>query len=343
MVKLKQIPEDFVVEEIFRELFFRGGNYSYFWMNKKNISTHDAIEIIARKLGLTARDIGFAGSKDKKAVTSQMISIRGKFSKDISGKNLECKFKGFLDEPISLGEHEGNCFKITLRDIAPFEADIISKNEERLRYLDNMLPNYFDEQRFSSSNVDIGIFLMKKNYDEVVRLLEAHSHMSEELKKYLLDHPHDYVGALRRIPKRMLMLYVHSVQSHFFNELATATLEDLRGASVPYSRGNFLFPAEQAEQKEITVPGFSVEDDSSVKELLSRHGISEEDFINRSLPQLSAESSKRKLLMKVMDFTISKFEDDELNFGKKKALISFCLPKGSYATIVCKFLTAPYD
>ncbi|MEK6967943.1 MAG: tRNA pseudouridine(13) synthase TruD [Nanoarchaeota archaeon] len=345
MVKIKQVPEDFIVEEIPKEIVFGSGGYSYYWMRKKGLSTHDAAEIVAKQLGLRINDIGFAGAKDKKAVTSQMISIKGKFSREILPRQqLFCEFKGFAEEPVSLGEHNGNIFTITLRDIAEFEADNIIKNADKLRYLDFLLPNYFDEQRFSSTNIEIGIALLKKNYPEAVRLIEeqARPDIAVELKDYLHKHPHDFVGALRLFPRRVLMLYVHSVQSHLFNEIVNTALDGMRCAVVPYSRGEFLFPAVAVEQKECVVPGFMAED-PLVKELLSRHNLSEDDFINRSLPQLSAESSTRTLLMKVENFTISEFNDDEFNQGKKKVVISFKLGRGSYATIVCKFLTAAYD
>ncbi|TAL57412.1 MAG: tRNA pseudouridine(13) synthase TruD [Nanoarchaeota archaeon] len=347
MVKIKQIPEDFVVEEVPEEFYFGEGNYSIYEMHKRNLTTHDAAFKIAEKLGVSLKDIGYAGSKDKHAVTSQLISIKKKISQNFDfGDNLRLEFRRFLKNPISLGDLKGNKFKIVLRDLEKFDVDRINTNAELLRFLDWMLPNYFDEQRFSSANIEIGITLLKKNYVEAVRLIDEHGNLAE-VRNFLGNQPHDYVGALRNVPRRLLMIYVHSVQSHLFNELVNSYLDNVESATVPYSRGEFFFPKQQAEQREILIPGFSMEflpeEESLTKELLQRHGLSEPDFLNRSLPELNAESIRRKLLMKVENFNISASEADELNEGKQKLSVSFFLGKGSYATIVCKFLTAVYD
>lgn len=349
MDKIKQVPEDFVVEEVPEDFYFGEGDYSIFEMHKRNLTTHDAISKIAEKLRVKLKDIGYAGSKDKHAVTSQFISVKKKISQNFDfGDNLRLEFRRFLKNPISLGDLKGNNFKIVLRDLEKFDVDRINTNAELLRLLNWMLPNYFDEQRFSSANIEIGVALLKKNYQDAVRMIEEHgnSQASDEAKKFQADHPHDFVGALRTIPRRLLMIYVHSVQSHLFNELVNSYLDNVESAIVPYSRGEFLFPKQQVDQKEVIVPGFSMElssEDNTIRELFSRHALTEQDFINRSLPELSAESSRRNLLMKVENFMISKPEPDELNKGKQKLSVSFFLGKGSYATIVCKFLLAIYD
>jgi len=54
----------------------------------------------------------------------------------------------------------------------------------------------------------------------------------------------------------------------------------------------------------------------------------------REMPELCAEGSERERVMKVKNFKVLSFGDDELNEGKKKEVVSFFLPKGSYATVV---------
>src|SRR3989338_10267783 len=75
MYKLKQVPEDFIVKEVSTIKIEDNGKYSYFILKKKNYNTLNAIQAVANKLGINIKNIGFAGNKDKNAVTEQAISI----------------------------------------------------------------------------------------------------------------------------------------------------------------------------------------------------------------------------------------------------------------------------
>ncbi|MBL7051626.1 MAG: tRNA pseudouridine(13) synthase TruD, partial [Nanoarchaeota archaeon] len=72
-MKIKQIEEDFVVNEVLElEISENGKNY-YYLMTKKNWNTLDLVKEIKKRLKV--RDVGFAGLKDRKAITSQYISV----------------------------------------------------------------------------------------------------------------------------------------------------------------------------------------------------------------------------------------------------------------------------
>ena len=62
MAKIKQVPEDFVVKEI-TAIKPDTGDYSYFWLKKRNFTTLDAIFEIAQILRVPKKNFGFAGSK----------------------------------------------------------------------------------------------------------------------------------------------------------------------------------------------------------------------------------------------------------------------------------------
>src|SRR3989338_358294 len=79
-------PEDFIVREILHRKYFaryktagrvekREGKYNIFLLRKKGVTTHRALRIVSQKFG--AEKIGFAGLKDKYAVTEQYITIKG--------------------------------------------------------------------------------------------------------------------------------------------------------------------------------------------------------------------------------------------------------------------------
>ncbi len=351
MALVKKIPEDFVVRELSKPVDFLGGPYSYFWMRKRNVSTQDALQQVARSLRVHENDIGIAGSKDKHAQTEQLISVRSSIERDVDvSDDISLEFRGRARAPLSLGELLGNKFDITIRDMAPDEVELVGKNAKLLEELGFMLPNYFDEQRFSTANIELGIELLKKRYPGAVHLLEEHAprRVADVLREYRQREPHDFVGALRLVPRRLLMLYVHSVQSHIFNEMVSGILESHgKCVHVSYSRGEFLFPRTDVPQHQVPLAGFGVEvaDEtiaSLLRENLARHNLIAEDFINRSLPHLSAEGLLRPLLMEVRSVRIAPPKEDELDLSKKKIQISFELDSGSYATIVLKFLLAQF-
>ena len=147
MYILKQNPEDFIVKEITNIELKESGNYLVCILKKKNYTTIRAIEQIAKALNIKVKDIGFAGIKDKIAVTEQYISMKNTTREEISEialKDIKLTFAGHTNTPISLGDLEGNEFIITLRN---FKGSIKKQTS---------MPNFFGQQRFSSSNIEIG-------------------------------------------------------------------------------------------------------------------------------------------------------------------------------------------
>ena len=77
MYLIKQKSGDFkVVEKSILPEKNDAGNYAYFLLNKTGYTTIDAVELIARFLHKKLRDMGYAGNKDKHAITQQTISIK---------------------------------------------------------------------------------------------------------------------------------------------------------------------------------------------------------------------------------------------------------------------------
>src|SRR6266480_1679967 len=74
---LKQRPEDFFVQEIPIYEPTGQGEHVFFEIQKRDVSTFDAINRIAAALGISTRDIGYAGLKDARALTRQILSAWG--------------------------------------------------------------------------------------------------------------------------------------------------------------------------------------------------------------------------------------------------------------------------
>ena len=80
---LRNTPDDFEVSEIANHTMSTGP-YLICVLKKKNWDQHRAIKAIASGLGISQQRISFAGTKDKRAITTQYISIYNCSENDIS-------------------------------------------------------------------------------------------------------------------------------------------------------------------------------------------------------------------------------------------------------------------
>ena len=74
-LKFEPSPQTFVVEEIAAYEPVGAGEHTFLWIEKRGVTTIDASRRLARLLGADARDVGYAGLKDRHAVTRQWISV----------------------------------------------------------------------------------------------------------------------------------------------------------------------------------------------------------------------------------------------------------------------------
>lgn len=306
MYRIKSIPEDFKVKEIISIKPGKKGKYTYFVLKKKNFNTIRAIEFLAKALRINAKKIGFAGNKDKIAVTEQTCSapdITKQQLEKVKIKDIETRYLGKGEEPISLGDLEGNEFEIIVRNID-------EKPKPKKKFI-----NYFGEQRFGKANVPIGKAIVKKDFEKAVKLmLENKGPEQVKVRDYNQNNPKDYVGALKILPKKLLKIYIHAYQSWIWNKTVERHSMD--------------------ENRVIPLVGFgTIIEDSCLSDILAEEGIKPRDFIIKEIPELSAEGDERDIIAEAKNLKIGKLEDDEINKSKKKVLIKFKLQKGSYATV----------
>jgi tRNA pseudouridine13 synthase len=312
MYKIKQIPEDFVVKEIPNYEIKEKGNYPIYLLIKTNITTQDAINKVADHFDIKPKFIGYAGIKDKKAITEQYISInllRKKLS-PYTDKSISLEFQGFNDEPIYIGRLIENKFAITIRNLKIDKIKPIKK-----------MPNKFGTQRFSAHNVDIGRFIIKHDFKMAVDfILKNKGTYERDVSQYLAKHPNDFIGAMRLIPLKIRKLYIHAYQSELFNEAVDSYVKE--------------------SSKNIKIPliGFGTESSDIYRGIMAREEITTRDFIIRGMQELSSEGAERNAFVTIKNFKVISKGNDELNKGKKKIIVSFSLPKGSYATEAIDYL-----
>lgn len=323
MLKLKLTPEDFIVNEIAELNLSETGKYGIFSLQKRGLSTPEAISIIQTRFSLKPGKVGYGGNKDKRAVSFQFISIEGGNEKmEFEARGIKLVFLGFSDTPVTLGFHLGNQFVIrAYSDVPPVKRA--------------WMPNYFGEQRFSSHNPEIGLALLKGNFKEAVKLIKAsNADFAKTCQAHLAAHPNDVIGCLNLLPKKQLLMYVHAVQSQIFNLGLDAIIrKKCKKWREKEVAGLLLaFPSTKPRLQPLPLVGFASEGLPEEFEcLMEKLGITPRNFLVDKLPWLSEEGGFREPIAE-----ISKLRITQVSIGEY--LLSFFLKKGCYATVAAAAL-----
>lgn len=315
-MQIKHTPQDFVVlEQTNREPKLEGPLYFYS-VTKTNMTTHAMVKYLAAENGLSYKHIRYAGTKDKRAVTTQHITSPKPLQS--SSQAVSVTHLGCVDHHLGLGDLLSNKFRIRVYDVQQTH--------------DTHIPNYFGEQRFSSRNVSVGLELLKGDFLSVAQKLRAEFSQVDEL---LNQKPNDAVSALRKAPLKILLLYVHSVQSALYNKAVSQYIKDTYDSfhEISSSQGPLRFPYEKLPDMSVPIVGAVSELgdwDKYYRPLMDEFGIHQQNFMVRSFPQLTQEGTTRSLAADIRNKDVEQTEsvvDVNLELGS-----------GCYATIVLKGL-----
>ena len=171
---IKQRADDFCVDEIPLYEPCGAGTHVYFRIEKCDVTTIKAVRDIARALNVKARDIGYAGLKDARAVTRQMLSVEHVDPERVEA--LAVPHVRVLDvsrhgNKLRLGHLRGNRFAIKLRESPPAMLD-------RVRQVLSIVarrgaPNYFGPQRFGTRGDTwrIGRAMIRQDWRECIDVM----------------------------------------------------------------------------------------------------------------------------------------------------------------------------
>ncbi len=343
-------PEDFIVDEIPLYEPTGIGTHTYFAIRKRNISTLEAIKKIAATLQVNQRDIGYAGLKDKQAITTQVFSVEGKTPEQILAielTSIEVLWAKRHPHKLRVGHLQGNRFDITWRDVVREEYSIISEKLEQLA--EKGVPNWFGSQRFGNKQDThlIGRALVQSNWEEVL------AYLSTDMTAQMCRLPQrlDEVKAIRYMPHRLRKLYLSAYQAHLFNcilerrfpyigELLDGDVAVKHSNGAPFNVENASVEQNRADLFEISptgpIFGYKMRQPTgSVKkmemELLSEEGVKPETF--RKVVGIRLPGTRRPFRIK-MDVHQIQHIDDALR-------LCFTLPAGAYATVVLDELFRP--
>jgi tRNA pseudouridine13 synthase len=258
---IKQREVDFFVQEIPLYEPSGEGEHVYCEVQKLGMTTFEMIDEIAAALNVSRRDIGYAGLKDARAITRQVISIWGTTEEKIlmlQMPKLQVLWAAQHGNKLRLGHLKGNRFAIKIRNVEPTG---VVKLRPVLDVLEKRgMPNYFGEQRFGhrGDNDILGACLVRGRPEELLaRLLgtpnPAVDADDEQQARHLYDQGrleeamHQFPRrsglerrvlaklmktgkpgiAVKSIDERLRKLWVSALQSKLFNEVVAKRIESL--------------------------------------------------------------------------------------------------------------------
>jgi len=147
---LRATPEDFEVDEILGFAASGEGPHALLRIRKRGANTEWVARELARAVGAKPFEVGFAGLKDRNAVTTQHFTVpRGKRAAEeflsLKGEGYEVIEAAAHQRKLPRGALEGNRFVITVRNFA-CDAALLQDRLQRIAL--GGCPNYFGEQRF---------------------------------------------------------------------------------------------------------------------------------------------------------------------------------------------------
>ena len=275
-LKLKVKPADFIVEEVAALPLSKQGAFGAYLLEKEGQNTVELLERISRKLNLSFADFSYGGRKDRYALTSQYISIRGGKQPDLKEKDYALKFIGYMPRPMGPDLILKNKFTVTVRNLAFAQKAEINTEIEAIKSFG--YPNYFDQQRFGSFDPRQGFLaekVLKGEFNGALKIYLTSIYPTDKkaekerkgfffsrwrdwpacLKKaqnpqertafsFLAGNPNGFLKLLRQIPAHELSTFISAYQSFLWNEILRRLLKDRIGNSMYACKGlagDYLF------------------------------------------------------------------------------------------------------
>ncbi len=321
-------PEDFRVDEVPAYAHSGKGEHQFVQVRKRLLTTPELTKRLVRACGMSERDVGYAGLKDKYAVTTQWLSLATKavISAELDlGPGVEILSVTRHDNKLRTGHLLGNRFTITLLGVAPDAAQKAEAVVARLR--EEGLPNYFGAQRFGHGG---------RNVDDALRFVARGGRSRNRFEQKLLP---------------------SVLQSELFNRYLTARValgraQLISGEVVRLEGAGAMFRVDDVAQEQprlaardlhLTGPMIGPKmrpaagDALALEQRLCRELGLDEAMLG-TLGRL-APGTRRDLFAPLADLSIEAVTDR----SEPALRLAFTLPAGGYATEVIRQLThAPF-
>jgi tRNA pseudouridine13 synthase len=269
MMRIKVMPEDFIVEEQIELALLDRGPWAVYRVRKVGLTTLEVQTRLAARFGLGRSRVVFPALKDQDAVAIQYAALPPGVPERLEGEGFSAQRVGYRLQPLAPADLHGNAFALVLRDLAADEAEHVARRLADMAR--HGLPNYFDQQRFGSLSLQgepIGKAILRRDTEAALRAyltqpfagdprpVRAFKHRAAALwpnggaipdwralfdaapkpsnfrsvLTYLIDHPTDYRKALNLIPQRLLSIYLAAYQSLLWNAIVAQYLAQVYAA-----------------------------------------------------------------------------------------------------------------
>ncbi|KAK4739086.1 hypothetical protein R3W88_002783 [Solanum pinnatisectum] len=254
------------------------GKFLRFHLFKENKDTQEALNVIAKMLGVQLRSFGFAGTKDKRAVSTQRVTVFKQQASKLAALNkrlIGIKVGDFchVKEGLLLGQLYGNRFTITLRGVSAESEDIIKASAVALGK--HGFINYFGLQKNAISTVR-EYYKESGDIDGTLRQLPRYLVAEKAILQCLKRSPGNYLQALKAIPRTLRMMYVHSYQSYLWNHAASMRVQKHGFDQVVL--GDLVYSKEEYKVKESFVAECEDVNDNNMDDYSNLDEISETDL-----------------------------------------------------------------
>jgi tRNA pseudouridine13 synthase len=381
---------------------------------KRNWDTLIALRNVAQELGIDRTRIRIAGIKDAKAVTAQHVTIEDVAIEDVQKlrlKDIAVLPIGYLRTELSAYYLLGNAFHVSIKNVKHSKAVVERRTAKTIEELQALggTPNFFGHQRFGTTRSithQVGKAFVRGNLKRAAMLflaksspyehpasrkarkeLRATQDFKQALKSYpkqlryermmlrnLAENPHDFAGAFKRLPTKLLELFTQAYQSYLFNRFLSSRIKEgfslnvaeagdyiinVEKSGVPLSTmyrtaslGNLaeINRAVRNGKVRLAIPliGFKQHESQGAQgeietRILEEESVSPYDFRVSAMREIGSRGELRAITVPLLRFTLNDVSDDKADLRNRMIEVDFTLYRGSYATIVLREFMKPRD
>jgi len=299
---LRASPADFMVDEVLGFEPNGDGEHEYLHIRKTGLNTAQLAKDIARLAGVKPMDVGYAGLKDRHAVTTQWFSVYRPKGEAVDWSQLESEQIEMLQasrhqQKLRRGQHAANQFRLKLRECTG-DFDSLEQRFQQIKM--QGVPNYFGLQRFGFGGGNLAA-----------------------AQRLLVDK--------QTVKNRQLRgLYISAARSYLFNQVLRARIEE--GSWLNIEDGDV---ASDVETNKPTGPLWGRGRLASGQRVGELETTIIEKFADwcHGLEHAGLKQERRPLCLPVTELKWSRQQQSD---NSNTIEVAFSLPVGGYATSVIR-------